>query len=177
MLFTPAVEMWTWQKGVEYLWNVGTPEAVALLKQRYDHKGPDDDQARMLLCQALIGFKDDRGLPEALRLMAETFEDSVPPTDAGEARAQNKLTDRKRQQSQYVFRNATDEMITAVALGHGDTRNTAMQRAILSILRTSNIFPEGLAATVQRWAQSDHHNLRTEARDLLSREGALRKPR
>ncbi|MCA9049138.1 MAG: HEAT repeat domain-containing protein [Planctomycetaceae bacterium] len=173
MLFNPAVESWTWQKGVEYLWNVGTPEAVALLKQLYDHKGPEDYQARMMLCQALVHFQDDRGLQEALRVMAESFEDSVPPTDAGEAKAQKKLTDRKRQQSQYVFRKASDEMITAVALSHADASDTGTQRAILSVLRTANLLPESLIATIKRWAASDHEKLRTEARDLLNRENRL----
>ena len=171
MLLNPAVDSWMYQKGIEYLWSVGKPESVEVFQELYDHKGPDDYKARMRLCEALIHFKDPRGLPDALAVMADSFGKAPESPDEKVLKANLKLNEDKRSQALEVLERANDEMLFAAVLKQIHSENIGMRRAILHALGSRNSLPAAAIESVRSWSKSDAPFLSTEALDFMTSHG------
>ncbi|MCA9010110.1 MAG: hypothetical protein KDB01_10215 [Planctomycetaceae bacterium] len=178
MLLNENSGPWMFQKGVDYLSGINTPESIAFLKELYDRRLPEDISARMRLCESLVQFNDERGLVEALEVMSDSFADPTTGPDGVALKKDVKLQEEKRKRSEYVLRRASNDMILEVVAEQinadiNNDSNIQTCRAILVFLRSTGTLPEEIEQSVRQWATHADPSLKSEASEFLETRGIL----
>lgn len=160
MMRNPQATSWMFQKGVDYLWNLGSPEAKSLLNEIYRRDAAPDLDAKMRLGQCLVYFGDKRGLSDALAVMAKTYSDNEAAPVAEDLEDQREMVD-------DILRRASRDMILDVVGSSIESNDVATCRAIVAFLARAGTLPPKVEAAVREWANGDDARLNIEARKLL----------
>jgi len=158
-------------RGVRYLWNVGTDEAIALLRETFDQRLPEDRRTRLCLCEALAYHGDDRGLPMAFEELVAACVPEDPPEDAEARRKWQRARDNAQEDPLDVFGRAKTDSRIALVVEHLESDDAATQVACLKVLGAiRGRMPDSVRTTLERWKESENEELATEATLLLQRE-------
>ena len=107
---------------VQYLWNVGTPQAVDVLREAYDRRILSSEPWSWLRpCEALAANGDGRGLPDAFEVLLDLEPPAESPTDEQKRRSWEGERDRRKDQAEAVFGRATKEA-SPRSSGEGECR-------------------------------------------------------
>ena len=94
---------------VQYLWNLGTPQAVDALREAYDRGVMKSEPWFWLrLCEALAACGDGRGLPDAFEVLLDLERPAEPPADEQKRRDWESDRDRRKDEAEAVFDRAIE---------------------------------------------------------------------
>lgn len=156
--------------GVSYLWNLGTPEAMQLLRSFVDRREPQDVSTRMLACEALTALEDDAGLQEALLSLTEVYRAWIPTEESD---LQSKGFEDVLESIDEVLERASEQSLRewiAENLAHDELE---WQLAIVHCLAHTKSFTDEEVQHLRRWSRSSHARLAQQAEDLLRLGGHL----
>jgi len=171
MMLDPDKTAWTAHQGVSYLWNAGTPEALAVLRDAHEkrmHK--DDARTNLYMCEALAALGDDRGLVDAFEALVELFQDTEPP--AGEEQKQDWEYRRKwlDDGAKDVLKRARKSSIADFVESHADADQPAERRALIELLWQLPETPESIKMPLRRWQIENKGEIAEQASQLLQRD-------
>jgi hypothetical protein len=156
--------------GVQYLWNVGSPEALGVLGAAYDLGIlRDEPQFQLRLCEALAALGDGRGLADAYQVLVALNRPATLPSDEQKRREWENDRDRRLREAEAVFERASKEIFAEFLARKADAPATEEHLVVLRLLWRLPEIPTPLAAKVTKWARGTDQQLAEQARRLLER--------
>jgi hypothetical protein len=162
---------WTAHQGVTYLWNVGTPEALAVLQDAHAkqiHK--DDARMTMRLCEALADLGDDRGLANAYEALVEIAVDTEPPADKDEKRVWEDRREWLEEGAEDILARVERSSIEEFVKSHRNVRKSAERKALIEFLWQLPETPEFIQPTLRQWKSANDSEIAEQAARLLERD-------
>ncbi len=157
--------------GVDYLWNLDSPEAVDVLREMYD-RGVLRDEPRLWLrlCEALVARGDGRGLADAYKFLVDLERPAEPPAEEKPRSEWQRAREKRRGEAEAVFGRASRELLTEFLLRKSEAASPEERRVVLRLLWKLPELPETLAAVIPRWAEDADRQVAESARRLLDRD-------
>jgi hypothetical protein len=171
MLLNPDATAWTAHQGVTYLWNVGTPEALDVLRDAHTRGvHQDDTRTRMHICEALAALGDDRGLGDAFEVLTEAFEMTQPPTDKQQLKAWEDRREDLEDGAKGLLARISKPSIAEFVQARMQTERTAERRALIEFLWCLPETPRSIVPVLQEWQADGDDTLSDELDKLLERD-------
>jgi HEAT repeat protein len=156
---------------VQYLWNLGTPQAVDTLREVYDRQVMKAEPWYWLrLCEALAACGDGRGLPDAFEVLLDLERPDDPPRDEQKRKDWENARDRKKRDAEAVFDRAAKETLDAFLGGKGNVTSPGERRIVFRLLWRLPELPRPLVHVIPAWTRSPDPELAEMARRLIERE-------
>ena len=157
--------------GVQYLWNVGTPEAIGALKGAYD-RGLTRAEPRLWLrlCEALAANGDGRGLGDAFGIMVDLKRSAQPPALEQERRSWENARDNGLREAEAVFGRAPKQVLADFLLRKTEVVSTAERQIVLQLLWKLPEVPKPFTAVLEQWAKNADQEVAEMAARLLKRD-------
>jgi hypothetical protein len=158
---------------VQYCWNLGTPQAVDVLREAYDRRVMESEPWYwMRLCEALAACGDGRGLPDAFDVLVDLERPAEPPADEQNRRSWESARDSRKREAEAVFDRATKEALAAFLGRKADAASPDERRLVLRLLWRLPEVPGAYTPILPAWANSPDPKAAELARRLLEREGS-----
>ena len=155
---------------VQYLWNLGTPQAVDVLREAYDRQVMTSEPWSWLrLCEALAASGDGRGLPDAFEVLVDLERPAEPPIDEQKRRSWEGERDRRKDQAEAVFGRATKEALSTFLERKANADSPAERRVVLRLLWRLPDVPKPLASVIPAWAKGPDPKAAEMASRLIER--------
>jgi hypothetical protein len=157
--------------GVDYLWNLDSPEAVGVLREAYDRGIMRDEPRQWLrLCEALAASGDGRGLADAFEVLVGLKRPAEPPAEEKERKQWESAREHRLREAEAVFERASKEILDEFLLRRTEADSPAERQVVLRLLWRLPELPEPFAAIVPRWAKGADPQVAETARHLLDRD-------
>jgi hypothetical protein len=171
LIFAPETSAGLVYASIRYLWNVGTPEALATLREVYEKQiQRDDPRTHFELCQALAALGDDRGLTDAYDALTELYQNQQPPQ---EKETQDAWKDRRKsleEGAKRVLDRVQRGSIENFVKTKSDSANAAQRRALIELLWRLPETPKSIVPALEGWKNEANTELSQEIARLLERE-------
>jgi beta-lactamase regulating signal transducer with metallopeptidase domain len=165
------VPIYAMHSGVQYLWNVSTPEAVDVLRAAYD-RGLTRAEPRLWLrlCEALAANGDGRGLGDAFDIMVGLKQSAQPPADEQERRSWQSARNNRIREAEAVFSRPPKHVVAEFLLRKTQVASTPERHIVLQLLWKLPEVPKSFAAVLEQWAKSADHEVAEMAARLRKRD-------
>ncbi len=165
-LLDPARPAGAAYEGIGYLWNLGTPEALSVLRDAYAQRVQrNDPRTHLHLCEALAALGDDRGMPDAYQALVEFFESGAAQGDKEQEYRRKWLDRGAKRVLDHVQRSSIVEFVGAKS----DAATVAERQALVELLWRLPETPQSLVPVLQRWRNDTNTELAKQASSLLER--------
>lgn len=156
---------------VEYLWNLGSLQAIDALREAYDRKLTRANETSWLrLCEALAACGDGRGLADAFNVLLDLERPAQPPLDEQKQRSWESNRNFRKQKAEAVFERASKELIAGFLSGKTNVASPAEQELVLRLLWRLPDLPKSFATVLPAWASSPNTKIAELARRLVERK-------
>jgi HEAT repeat protein len=160
-----------WHSAVYYLWNIGTPEAVGVLREAYDGgrpHGAEGLRVRLLMAESLAYHHDHRGLPDAWTALVDALRPTDPPADK---KARKDWEDEREDMADAaldVFARAESGAVVEILTRHANDNDPAARLALLDIMTETSTLPDSLRPRVELWKNDASADVAERATELLA---------
>lgn len=171
MVLLPDTDAWTAWQGVRYLWNVGSPEAVDVLRESYEKEVHKDDlRTRFTICEALADLGDDRGVRDAFEALTELHSMTDAPTEKDALRMWEDRREALEEGAEGIFGRASQKSLVKLIQSKLDTDEATQRRAVIETLWYVPETPTSVLPAIRRWQDDTNASLSEEITKLLDRE-------
>jgi len=171
MLLAADTTPGTGYQGVNYLWNVGSPEALEILRAVYAQEVfREDTRTRLRICEALAALGDDRGLRDAFEALTERFKTDDAPTNERRLKAWQRRKDNLADWTEGILERVSQSSIAEFAIAHVDALEPGERRAMVELLWYLPDTPEPILPALRSWQANADASLQKELTKLLERE-------
>jgi hypothetical protein len=156
---------------VQYLWNLGSPQAIDAMREAYDRKVlRAEPRLWMSLCEALAANGDGRGLSDAFQVLVDLKRPAEPPRDEQKRKAWEFTRDQRKHEAEAVFGRASKAILASFLNRKTDVASSEEQMIVLRLLWRLPDLPKPFAPIVPAWANGSNPEVTEMARRLLDRD-------